>query len=414
MSAEEQLERMRRHQEAQIHEKPKPGVTAQRQNSQRSTTGSVGGRLRSSSSDTFPTGTNSQQAEKASSEQRKPALVRVTASFYPSTVPTQQHGKQGSNNIRGSSLDMAQEDPTYCVVMEPQGESVASITSHEISPMVKRAPPLRTTSKIVTATCMQMKKDIPDGNNDKEREKSEAKTNSALQSDQQRPAERMKTSASSASPATSPGGFRRLSDEDFTTPIEEERERIINLSYTLATEASERSKIITANALADDYDANSDVSSSDETYPWDFIMQDSCSSKTSEAKTCQFKATSNPHQEERASTNKDGNSSSAIIPNQQSSVGASSPDTAKDRPNKRILDHLHYENWPGHKHDGNKSHFSATKQDSSAPAKCNGQVAKYDFLIEDLHYNPLDLSKVTDYCKEEREPIRITLLQSSF
>ncbi|XP_040181630.1 pleckstrin homology domain-containing family A member 4 isoform X2 [Rana temporaria] len=412
MSAEEQLERMRRHQEAQIHEKPKPGVTAQRQNSQRSTTGSVGGRLRSSSSDTFVTGTSSQQAEKASSEQRKPALVRVTASFYPSTVPTQQHGKEGSNNIRGSSLDMAQEDPTYCVVMEPQGESVASITSHEISPMVKRAPPMRSTSKIVTASCMQMKKDIPDGNNNKEREKSEAKTNSALQSDQQRTAEWMKTS--NASPATSPGGFRRLSDEDFTTPINEERERIMNLSYTLATEASERSKIITANALADDYDGNSDVSSSDETYPWDFIMQDSCSSKTSEAKSFQFKATSNPHQEERTSTNKDGNSSSAITPNQQSSVGASSPDTAKDRPNKRLLDRLHYENWPGHKHDGTKSHLSATKQDNSAPAKCNGQVAKYDFLIEDLHYNPLNLSKVTDYCKEEREPIRITLLQSSF
>ncbi|XP_018421598.1 PREDICTED: pleckstrin homology domain-containing family A member 4 [Nanorana parkeri] len=408
MSAEEQLERMRRHQEAQIHEKPKPGVTTQRQNSQRSTTGPVGGRLRLSSSDTFPTGTSSQQAEKTSAEQRKPALVRVTASFYPSSVPT---GKQG-NNIRALSLDTAQEDPTYCLVMEPQGESVTSITSHEISPVAKVTPPLRTTSKIVTAACMQMKKDIPDGNHDKERERSGMKTNSALQPNQQRTAEKMKTSASSASPATSPGGFRRLSDESFTTPVEEERERIMNLSYTLATEASERSKIITAQALAEDYDANSDVSSSDETYPWDFIMQDSSSSKTSEAKTCQFKATSNPHQVERTSTNMDGNS--AIISDQQSSVGASSPDTAKDRPNKRLLDNLHYENWPGHKHDGSKGHFPANKQDSSAPAKCNGQVAKYDFLIEDIHYNPLNMSKVSDYCKEEREPIRITLLQSSF
>lgn len=168
-----------------------------------------------------------------------------------------------------------------------------------------------------------------------------------------------------------------------------------------------------AKALSDDYDTSSDVSS-DETYPWDFIMQDSCNSKTSAAKTYQFKPTSNPHQEEPTFTNNDEKSPSVIIPDQQSSVGASSPDTAKDRPNKRLLDNLHYENWPGHKHDGNKSSFPATKQDSNTPAKCNGQVAKYDFLIEDLHYNPLNLSKVTDYCKEEREPIRITLLQSSF
>ncbi|XP_072281579.1 pleckstrin homology domain-containing family A member 4 isoform X2 [Pyxicephalus adspersus] len=413
MSAEEQLERMRRHQEAQIHEKPKPGVTAQRQNSQRSTTGPIGSRLRSSSSDTLSTGTNSQQTEKTSSEQRKPALVRVTASFYPSTVPTQQHGKTGNNNKGGPSLDVSQEDPTYCVVMEPQGESVTSKTSHEISQIVKVTPPLRTTSKIVTATCMQMKKDIPDGNYDRERETSETNTNTACKSDQQRAAEKM-TSASSASPATSPGKFRQLTDEAFTAPIEGGRERIMNLSYTLATEASERSKIITANSLTDDYEESSDVSSSDETYPWDFIMQDSRSSKTSALKTCQSKATSNPHQEERTSTNKDGNSSPAVVPDQQSSVGTSSPDTAKDRPNKRLLDNLHYENWPGHKHDGNKSPLSVTKQDSSAPAKCNGQVAKYDFLIEDLHYNPLNMSKVTDYCKEEREPIRITLLQSSF
>lgn len=408
MSAEEQMERMRRHQEAQIHEKPKPGVTAQRQNSQKSATGPIG-RLRSSSSDTFPTGTNTQQAEK-SSEQRKPALVRVTASFYPSNVQTQQHGKQG--NMRRSSFDTAQqEDPTYCVVMAPQGESVTSITSYEISPVVKMTPPLRTTSKIVTAACMQMKKEISDSTHDKERERSESITNSTMQSEQQRNAEKMK---STISPATSPGGFRQLSDEAFSTSMEGERERIINLSYTLATEASELGKMITAKALADDYDANSDVSSSDETYPWDFIMQDSCSSKPSNVKGIQFKATSNPLQEEKKPTNKDGNPSTAIPTDRQSSVGASSPDTAKDRPNKRLLDNLHYENWPGHKHDGSKSNFPATQQDSSAPAKCNGQVAKYDFLIEDLHYNQLNLNKVNDFCKEEREPIRITLLQSSF
>ncbi|XP_068097381.1 pleckstrin homology domain-containing family A member 7-like [Hyperolius riggenbachi] len=412
MSTEEQLERMRRHQEAQIHEKPKPGVTAQRQNSQRS---SLGGRLRSSSSESFPAGTTPQQAEKNGYEHKKPALVRVTASFYPNSVPSNQHGIQGAHNGRGrNSPDTAQEDPTYCLVMEPHSESVTSVTSHEISPALKLQPPLRTSSKIVTATCMQMKKEIQDGSEVWHGERTEAMTISASQSDQQRMSEKTKTSVSSASPATSPGGYRRASEEGYSSSLEGEKERILNLSYTLATEASERSKTFTANAFTEDCDASSDISSSEETYPWDFFLQDSHSSKTGTKETCQFKASSTSLQEERTLTNTDEKSCSPNVADQQSSVGASSPDTAKERPNKKLLDNLHYENWPGHKHDGNKVHFPATKQDSNATSKCNGQVAKYDFLIEDLHYNQLNLGKVNDYCKEEREPIRITLLQSSF
>ncbi|KAM9299060.1 pleckstrin homology domain-containing family A member 4 [Gastrophryne carolinensis] len=391
MSTEEQMERMRRHQEAQIHEKPKPGVTAQRQNSQRSTSDSGSGRLRSSSSDNFPTGTSLQQAEKISSEQRKPALVRVTASFYPSSLPTQKHGKQGM------SPDTAPEDPTYCVVMEPHTESVTSTASHEFSNMIKVTPPLRTSSKIVTATCMQMKNDNQGDS-----------TKSSMQADLQRNVEKI-----TASPATSPRSFKRLSEEYYNPEMDEERERIMNLSYTLATEASEVGKILTAKVLSEECDASSDASSSEETYPWDFL-QDTCSIKTPTVKNCQFKATANQSYREERSQSTDGNSCSPPAPDQLGSEGASSPNTAKDRPNKRLLDNLHYENWPGHKHDANKNHFPATKQDSSSPVNCSGQVAKYDFLIEDLHYNPLNLGKVADYCKEEREPIRITLLQSSF
>ncbi|CAH2319261.1 Hypothetical predicted protein [Pelobates cultripes] len=108
MSAEEQLERMRKHQEAQIHEKPKPGISTQRQNSQRVITATIGGRLRSSSSDSLPVGTNS-QIDKASLEQRKPALVRVTASFYPSTASTPQAGKLG--NVKSKSCSNQMHSP---------------------------------------------------------------------------------------------------------------------------------------------------------------------------------------------------------------------------------------------------------------------------------------------------------------
>ncbi|XP_075047113.1 pleckstrin homology domain-containing family A member 7-like isoform X2 [Mixophyes fleayi] len=417
MSAEEQLERMRRHQEAQIHEKPKPGVTAQRQNSQRSTTGPIGGRLRSSSSDSFPTGTSSQQVEKASSEQRKPALVRVTASFYPSTTSAAQ---QGSNNVRKTSPDRMQEDPTYSVVMDPKTECVTSTTSYEISPVLKVTPPLRTSSKIVTAACMQLKKDMQDGSHDKQGPRSgqeNSEKNSTLQPDQlelkQKTVERIKTTVSRTSSGTSPGDISRVQDEGYTIAMEGERERIISLSYTLATEASQRSKVITATALAEDCDTSSDISTSDEMYPWDFIMQDSHSKKQRDASDYR-QTTTNSIQEERKSTNKDEHCCFSNVSNQRSSGGTSSPDSATDRFSNLRSDNLHYENWPAQKQRESRDHCPVTKQESSTLSKCNGQVANYDFLIEDLHYNPLSMSKVADYCKEEREPIRITLLQSSF
>ncbi|XP_044137469.1 pleckstrin homology domain-containing family A member 7-like isoform X1 [Bufo gargarizans] len=392
MSAEEQMERMRRHQEAQIHEKPKPGVTAQRQNSQRSATGPIGGRLRSSSSDSS---TSSQPVDKTPTEQRKAKLVRVTASFYPSNTSAPLHGKTGSVNARRSSPDAMPEDPTYSVVMEPQTENVTSVTSHEISPLVKVTPPLRTSSKIVTAACMQLKKDMHNGSYNKQGREETSATMKMLPKEVEgmpKTGDRLKT--------TSP-------DERYTISKEGERERMVSLSYTLASEASELGKIITAKALADECDTSSDVSTSDEVYPWDFL-RDSQSNKQREVRDhCQTTSTS-LHQKEKNYTKNDE-------PHQHCSEEASSPDRTKDQVINRHSDNLlHYENWTAQKQGDSREHGPVTKQDSPALPKCNGQVASYDFLIEDLHYNPLSMSKVTDFCKEEREPIRITLLQSSF
>ncbi|XP_075696055.1 uncharacterized protein LOC142662068 isoform X2 [Rhinoderma darwinii] len=402
MSAEEQMERMRRHQEAQIHEKPKPGVTAQRQNSQRSTSGPIRGRLRSSSSESS---TNSQPLDKSSAEQRKPTLVRVTASFYPSNTSAPVHGKTG-NNAKKSSSDTMPEDPTYSVVMEPQAENVTSVTSHEISPMVKVTPPLRTSSKIVTAACMQLKKDMHNGSYNKQGTRSVEETTGIVKNQlkevERKPktVDRLKTPMSRTSP-----------DEGYTISMEGERERIVNLSYTLASEASQRSKIITANAFIDDCDNNSDVSTSDEVYPWDFL-KDSNSSKPCEVRDdCQVASTSPPN--EKTYTKKDEHCCSSVS-RQHCSEGSSSPDITKDRFSSLHSDNLHYENWSAQKQGESRDHGPVTKQEGSALPKCNGQVASYDFLIEDLHYNPLSMSKVSDFCKEEREPIRITLLQSSF
>ncbi|XP_044137473.1 pleckstrin homology domain-containing family A member 4-like isoform X3 [Bufo gargarizans] len=297
MSAEEQMERMRRHQEAQIHEKPKPGVTAQRQNSQRSATGPIGGRLRSSSSDSS---TSSQPVDKTPTEQRKAKL---------------------------------REETSATMKMLPK----------EVEGMPKTGDRLKTTSP----------------------------------------------------------------DERYTISKEGERERMVSLSYTLASEASELGKIITAKALADECDTSSDVSTSDEVYPWDFL-RDSQSNKQREVRDhCQTTSTS-LHQKEKNYTKNDE-------PHQHCSEEASSPDRTKDQVINRHSDNLlHYENWTAQKQGDSREHGPVTKQDSPALPKCNGQVASYDFLIEDLHYNPLSMSKVTDFCKEEREPIRITLLQSSF
>lgn len=399
MSAEEQMERMRRHQEAQIHEKPKPGVTAQRQNSQKSTTGPILGRLRSSSSDSS---SSSQPVDKTSAEQRKPTLVRVTASFYPSNTSAPLHGKNGSVSAKKSSPDTLPEDPTYSVVMEPRTESVTSVTSHEISPMVKVTPPLRTSSKIVTAACMQLKKDMHNGSYNKQGPRSgeHPKTTAKNQSEEVE-GKPLKTTVSRTSP-----------DEGYTISLEGERERIVNLSYTLASEASQRSKIFTAKALADDCDTSSDISTSDEVYPWDFLRDSHNSQQCEVGDHCQA-ASTNSFQSDPTCTKKDEHCCSSA-PHQHCSEGASSPDVTKDRFSSRHSENLHYENWPAQKQGECRDHRPGTKQEGSALPKCNGQVASYDFLIEDLHYNPLSMSKVSDFCKEEREPIRITLLQSSF
>ncbi|KAM4016281.1 pleckstrin homology domain-containing family A member 4 isoform 1-T2 [Anomaloglossus baeobatrachus] len=389
MSAEEQMERMRRHQEAQIHEKPKPGVTAQRQNSQRSATGPIGGRLRSSSSESS---SSSQQVDKTSTEPRKPTLVRVTASFYPSNASAPLHGKTGSVHAKKSSPDTMPEDPTYSVVMEPQTENVTSVTSHEISPVVKVTPPLRTSSKIVTAACMQLKKDMHNGSFNKQGSRSGEEITRNVKNHP----EDVEGKSKSGNQLKSTNS-RTRDDEGYNISLEEERERIVNLSYTLASEASQRSKIFTAKALSDDCDTSSDVSTSDEVYPWDFL-KDSHSSKPCEVRDhCQ----TNSLQIENSYTTKDGP--------QRCPVGARSPDMTKDR-----SINLHYENWPAQTPGESRDHGPVPKPEGSSLPKCNGQVASYDFLIEDLHYNPLSMGKVTDFCKEEREPIRITLLQSSF
>ncbi|XP_063292846.1 pleckstrin homology domain-containing family A member 7-like isoform X4 [Pelobates fuscus] len=433
MSAEEQLERMRKHQEAQIHEKPKPGISTQRQNSQRVITATIGGRLRSSSSDSLPVGTNS-QIDKASLEQRKPALVRVTASFYPSTASTPQAGKLGSvkskvapPNTPQDSRPSAQcnvDEPTYSLVMEPQAQSITSMTSLEISPLTKVTPPLRTSSKLVTAACKQAKKDLQDGSHEKLESSSnqmhshqgissETKSHASTQPELevQRNSERVKK-GSVTSPSPPPGGISRQSEEGYTIEMEGERERIISLSYTLASEASQLSKNMTAETFADDCDAASDISASEEVYPWDFFMQDSYPSKQPEAKEgCRYKTTSKSSSTED-NVHKLGNCQ------QNSGETCTSQgehfEFDKDLCNAIPSENLHYENWCAQNENGKSDHSPAMKQENTSLSKCNGQVGTYDFLIEDLHYHPLSLNKVSDYCKEEREPIRITLLQSSF
>ncbi|KAM4652594.1 pleckstrin homology domain-containing family A member 7-like isoform 2-T2 [Discoglossus pictus] len=441
MSAEEQMERMRRHQEAQIHERPKPGVAAQRQNSQRGTIATISGRLRSASSDSITTAPSTKPVDRMTA-QRKPALVRVTASFYPSTTSTPQSGKLGAADSKPITPNTMQEkrmsckstgdEATYSVLMEPHAGSVTSIRSHEISPVSKVTPPLRTSSKIVTAACMQVRKDIQESNQVKHESRqnqfqfpsdvsSDTKTNAILQPEQlevkREIVERIKTTVSRTSPGSSPGGLSRHSDEGYTIAMEGERERIMNLSYTLATEASERSKVITAKSYADDCDARSDSSRSDETYPWDFIMQDSYSNKQENNE--QFKAKLNSLQQENNITNQTKNAQAFNLQKPCSPGKSCSPhvqhhEGSKGFCNSKLSDNLHYENWSAQREKGDSEHCTVMKQESTSTSKCNGQVTNYDFLIEDLNYHPLDIGKVADYCKEEREPIRITLLQSSF
>ncbi|XP_053307837.1 pleckstrin homology domain-containing family A member 4 isoform X2 [Spea bombifrons] len=403
MSAEEQMERMRRHQEAQIHERPKPGVTTQRQNSQRVITATIGGRL-GSSSESLPVRANSQQADKPPSEQRKPALVRVTASFYPSTTSTPQSGKIGSGKSKvnptkavqdsRTSAQCSADEPTYSVLMEPQTESVTSITSLAISPVAKS----NSNQMLFQASSS-----------------STVEPNSTPRPEQ---LDVKRQTVAGTSPGTSPGGFSKHSDEGNTITMEGERERIMSLSHTLAAEASRRGKIMTAKAFADDCDEGSDISSSDEIYPWDFIMQDSYSKRPDVNESSQFRAASNSLQAEGNPAAKLGGvcqpSKLPRSSGETCSPQPKRPESGKDLCHSRNSENQHYENWSAQNNNGNSDHCPTTRTETVTMSKCNGQVANYDFLIEDLHYHPLDITKVADYCKEEREPIRITLLQSSF
>ncbi|XP_069493202.1 pleckstrin homology domain-containing family A member 4-like isoform X2 [Ambystoma mexicanum] len=247
----------------------------------------------------------------------------------------------------------------------------------------------------------------------------------------------MKTMVSARSPGMSPRGLDLQPDEDYSIAPEGQRDRIVNLSYTLATEASQRSKLMTAKALADEY---SDDSVPEEAEDWDFLLQEVYSSPqlnssaTHPQTLChgtsgQHRGTdepgnrvvsryynqSRPPSDRTACHLESSNNQSQHLENTDVSDSAASQTDRRPHENDMVEC---YENWTVHEHreTTEKDRVTCLNQEQvpSLMPGCNGRVANCGYQLERVDFSKANLDQVVGYLKEGEEAIRVTVLQSSF
>ncbi|KAJ1131409.1 hypothetical protein NDU88_009746 [Pleurodeles waltl] len=466
MSAEEQMQRMRRHQEAQIQERVKPGPALHRQGSQRNTN-TGGGQVNSPTSESH---TDIPSVE--SPDYQKPSLVKVTTSYFPITLSTSQREKtkaawfMESRTPSGSTVIPGDRAPADGSSGTKGGEistppalvsvNVTSRSSQELSLATRASPPVRSSSKLVTARRRSVRTDS--SNTDGLGRTTERKFDfpSHLQgsfSSGEEPGSELspehlesrraagsqvKTNTSSRSPGMSPRGLIQHPEEGYTISPEGQRERIMTLSYTLATEASQRSKIMTVKALADEY---SDDSMPEEAEDWDFLLQEVYSNSQLDG------SSSHPQTQHQgmAAPQKEADEPGAQRASQCPKPANQDPDRATCHsenssnishclePTQDALDLvgnatnlLHpwkdklgcYENWTVQEQSEKTSRdtvpFHKRDQITSHATGCNGRVANCGYKLEKLDFAHADFDQMVGFLKEGEEPIRVTVLQSSF
>lgn len=462
MSAEEQMQRMRRHQEAQIQERVKPGPALHRQGSQRNTTTNGGSQVNSPTSESHP-----ESPSIDSPDCQKPSLVKITTSYFPITLSTSQREKTkaawflDSRTPPGSTVMPGDRAPADGSSGTKGGEistppalvsvNVTSRSSQELSLATRASPPVRSSSKLVTASRRSVRTDSSStdglGRTTESRfdfpshfqgsfssgEEPGSPLSPEHMKSRRGAGSQVKTNMSSRSPGMSPRGLNQHPEEGNTISPEGQRERIMSISYTLATEASQRSKLMTANALADEY---SDDSMPEEAEDWDFLLQEVYSSS-------QLDGSSSRHQtqhqgmvadEPGAQRASQCPKSANLEPDHTACHSENSSNISHClEPTKDALDLvgnatdiLHpwedklgcYENWTvqerSEKNSRDTEPYHKRDQVPSHTTGCNGRVANCGYKLEKLDFVHADFDQMVGYLKEGEEPIRVTVLQSSF
>uniref|UniRef100_UPI00398EE6C7 pleckstrin homology domain-containing family A member 7-like n=1 Tax=Pristiophorus japonicus TaxID=55135 RepID=UPI00398EE6C7 len=229
MSAEEQLERMKRHQEAQLKEKPRTATLTQR-------SVAVSPIMRAASTEQA---TGTPRLRSGTLLTNRPLTSCSAGAHLTASVVASQ--------TRAANTTTVTTRPTAA----PETPITQHVTaSNKLVTMIS-APPGRTESqsreniRVVRKECKPSKVIITTRYLDVD-------PNTPLSPEQlqekQRTLEKIKTMIAKTSPSVA--GSWAPSDQAMHRG-ERERDRIINLSYALATEASHRSKVMAAKALAE-------------------------------------------------------------------------------------------------------------------------------------------------------------------
>nr|XP_033815773.1 pleckstrin homology domain-containing family A member 4 isoform X2 [Geotrypetes seraphini] len=399
MSAEEQLERMRRHQEAQIPERVKP--PRRRVPPLRSPVGNC----RSKLTDPQPAGCNGTQLDQlttGSPDAQKPTLVTVTASYLPLAMVApgetgvavrlqgQSEGRVMPVMLEGSpsSCRCHQEImPAASMVRTSNDDPAAPLNMSEVTVSLsqesKATPELRLNRYQVTPSCC-VGPNLPPA-------------------PRQLEARRKLVDGMATTVLQSRSGTSLESHGDC---IALEQERVISLSYVLANEASQFSKLMTARALTND--------SSTENDSWT-LERSKCWRPTSQQPDPQSGATIRPTEAEyenlySQTTESDPQLFQCLdginsIPDEE---GPKDFDANRGYCQEQIME-------KGSRGQEGAVMGGELDQVAKWVSECNGEGGPGSLHWEDTGPTWMKLDKALGYLKDIGEhPVRVTLLQSSF
>nr|XP_014354108.1 PREDICTED: pleckstrin homology domain-containing family A member 7-like isoform X1 [Latimeria chalumnae] len=491
MSAEEQEERMRRHQAAHLHERTKPNILGQRQGTgSRKPQPTNHWRTKEEKPSSDLKDNSQDRLMAASLDTRSGSTTKVTKSYLPTPIALSTGTPAGEKQGMGeqSTKPQPQARVTEVLTMNERAtgaskpaqsrvlevslvKSPASLPMRSVSVVQSKmvsSPPvtvaLKASNKASAAMLTPKKEEgveTQEGTSEKKKAQNTANklfitaryvdpdsdvspTPEELEA-RQKTVEKIKSMVSRTSPGAVVGGCSGFSTDPFYP--ERERDRIINLSYILAAEASQRSKLMAAKALAElQEDISHETAGQSEPASRDLAAQGVMTNKEAEQREekinhCMtMKQTKEPANllsetlqdtpmktsDQEQPTNQDSEwprktdshhqhhwDQEAVLESAMEHQSANEPTAAQDEAVNRNL-----------QADMETTHQAPTQQTHIVIQipRCNGDVIKPDLgLRPDVAY-PNSTHKVATNPKkdlanqrliQEEEPYRITVLQTS-
>ncbi|XP_043915409.1 pleckstrin homology domain-containing family A member 4 isoform X2 [Protopterus annectens] len=465
MSAEEQLERIRKHQQAQIYERIKSVTLGQRR-----TPEPQQGSARHQASNKCSMDVNSCHAENVNRQKGMTANLPASSKVAPSCAPAatlispSDSSCKAAANEESSTMDRA-GSPAHAemarlplirqtVQSEQQGDTkdtgVYSVSSTTVSPLCSvttislkqisvpvtgLASPLRTTNKLLTARPSPQTLEDAGEQHSHAEDMAKVKVNKmvvtgrymefdpdvTLTADQleakQKKVEKIKTMVAQTSPGAAAGSCTWHSASGDIYTLERERDRIINLSYILATEASQRSKLITGRVFAD-LPPHADDIHTDSGSEWEPVLQDVHSDgqeeKDRSSTSCDSQEDSSPeyHADQVFML------PSEIPDNLYSSVSNTvlSRETVSEKLTVTEMQETATQDFLNNNQLASR-HPQQSGKCSRSGLACDCGVKELtvtgDPCSFGLESNKEVASLVEEYIQRDKEPIRITVLQSS-